>query len=148
MNRATSSDGTHIAFERFGSGPAVILVGGATCDRAMTRPLAEELARNFTVINFDRRGRGDIGRGGTIPTDLLGAVNAPTLVLCGGASPAWMTYVGRQADLGRPAERKSRHPGWPGTRRTPRNTRAGGGGVLRRPKLGVTGKNRKGSFDG
>ena len=59
MNRATSSDGTHIAFERFGRGPTVILVGGATCDRAMTRPLAEELARSFTVFNYDRRGRGD-----------------------------------------------------------------------------------------
>ena len=34
------------------------MVGGATCDRAMTRPLAEQLARHFTVINYDRRGRG------------------------------------------------------------------------------------------
>lgn len=57
----TSADGTSIAFERFGGGPAVIVVGGATCDRAMTRPLAEELGRHFTVINYDRRGRGDSG---------------------------------------------------------------------------------------
>jgi len=57
----TSADGTSIASERFGSGPAVIVVGGATCDRAMTRPLAEELGRHFTVINYDRRGRGDSG---------------------------------------------------------------------------------------
>ena len=57
----TSADGTSIAFERLGSGPAVIVVGGATCDRAMTRPLSEELARNFTVFNYDRRGRGDSG---------------------------------------------------------------------------------------
>jgi pimeloyl-ACP methyl ester carboxylesterase len=62
VNRATSSDGTPIAFERFGGGPPVIVVGGATCDRAMTRPLARELARHFTVINYyDRRGRGDSG---------------------------------------------------------------------------------------
>ena len=27
----------------------------------MTRPLAEELANDFTVINYDRRGRGDSG---------------------------------------------------------------------------------------
>lgn len=234
VNRATSSDGTRIAFERSGEGPAVIVVGGATCDRAMTRPLAEELAHNFTVLNYDRRGRGDssdtapyaigreiedigvliseaggtafvyghssgaglalhaaahglpiaglvlheapyvpdfeeerktsreygeklkallaegrhgdavalfmttvgmpqemvegmrkepwwagmeeiaptlaydsevmgdISRGGTIPTGLLGAVTVPTLVLCGGASPAWMIDVGRQMSDGLP----------------------------------------------
>ena len=61
MNTVTSGDGTSIAFERFGEGPPVILVGGATTDRAMTRPLAEELAKDFTVINYDRRGRGDSG---------------------------------------------------------------------------------------
>jgi pimeloyl-ACP methyl ester carboxylesterase len=59
LQRVTSGDGTHIAFEQFGEGPPVILVGGATSDRAMTRPLAEELAQHFTAINYDRRGRGD-----------------------------------------------------------------------------------------
>ena len=61
MNTVTSDDGTSIAFERFGEGPPVILVGGASTDRAMTRPLARELAGDFTVINYDRRGRGDSG---------------------------------------------------------------------------------------
>jgi pimeloyl-ACP methyl ester carboxylesterase len=61
VNHVTSSDSTSIAFEQFGEGPPVILVGGATCDRAMTRPLAEELAGRFAVINYDRRGRGDSG---------------------------------------------------------------------------------------
>lgn len=62
MNEAASRDGTAIAFERFGDGPPVIVVGGATCDRAVTRPLAEEIAKHyFTVINYDRRGRGDSG---------------------------------------------------------------------------------------
>jgi pimeloyl-ACP methyl ester carboxylesterase len=56
-----SKDGTTIAFDRLGDGPAVIVVGGATCDRVMTRPLAEQLASHFTVINYDRRGRGDSG---------------------------------------------------------------------------------------
>ena len=41
-------------------------------------------------------------RGGTIPTDLLGAVTVPALVLCGGASPAWMIDVGRQIADGMP----------------------------------------------
>ncbi|MDQ3783864.1 MAG: alpha/beta hydrolase [Actinomycetota bacterium] len=237
MNKVTSSDGTTIAFERIGDGRPVIVVGGALCDRAKTRPLAEELAKHFTVINYDRRGRGDSGdtapyavereiedigaliaeaggtasvyghssgaglalhaaahglpitklvlheppyvpdgeeerrtsqeigenlktllaedrrgdavelmmtttgmppemvgqmrnepwwagleamaptiaydsevmgdisRGGTIPTDLLGAVTVPALVLCGGASPDWMIDIGRQVADGMPKGR-------------------------------------------
>jgi pimeloyl-ACP methyl ester carboxylesterase len=61
MNTVTSSDGTTIAFDRLGDGPPVIVVGGAMCDRALTGPTAEELAKRFTVINHDRRGRGDSG---------------------------------------------------------------------------------------
>ena len=57
----TSADGTPIAFERLGDGQPVIVVGGATCDRVKTRPTAEELAKHFTVFNYDRRGRGDSG---------------------------------------------------------------------------------------
>jgi pimeloyl-ACP methyl ester carboxylesterase len=61
MNKIRSSDGTTIAFDWLGDGPPVIVVGGVTCDRAMTRPTAEELAKHFTVFNYDRRGRGDSG---------------------------------------------------------------------------------------
>jgi pimeloyl-ACP methyl ester carboxylesterase len=61
VEKARSKDGTTIAFDRLGDGRVVIVVGGATCDRAMTRPLAEQLAQHFTVINYDRRGRGDSG---------------------------------------------------------------------------------------
>jgi pimeloyl-ACP methyl ester carboxylesterase len=61
IDTLTSSDGTTIAFERLGDGPAVIVVGGQLADRALTRPTAEELAKHFTVINYDRRGRGDSG---------------------------------------------------------------------------------------
>ena len=228
MDKVTSSDGTQIAFDRLGDGPPVIVVCGAMCDRALMRPTAEELAKHFTVFNYDRRGRGDSGdtapyavereiedlgaliaeaggaasvyghssgaglvlhaaayglpitklvlheppyvpdgdderrishqyaenlktilaegrrgdavelfmttvgmppemvgqmrkqpwwagmeaiaptlaydsevmgdisRGGTIPVDLVGRVTPPTLVLCGGASPAWMIDIGRQ----------------------------------------------------
>src|SRR5215207_3891789 len=64
----TSSDGTQIAFDRLGSGPSVILVGGAMQFRAFdpqTGQLAERLAeRGFTVVKYDRRGRGEsAGRG-------------------------------------------------------------------------------------
>ena len=61
LDKVTSSDGTPIAFERLGDGPPVIVVCGAMCDRALMRPTAEELAKYFTVFNYDRRGRGDSG---------------------------------------------------------------------------------------
>ena len=44
-----------------GDGPPVIVVGGQLADRVLTRPTAEELAKHFTVINYDRRGGGDSG---------------------------------------------------------------------------------------
>jgi hypothetical protein len=61
MNKLISADGTQIAYERLGEGRPVLVVGGATCDRTITRPLAEALARHFTVISYDRRGRGESG---------------------------------------------------------------------------------------
>jgi pimeloyl-ACP methyl ester carboxylesterase len=61
MRRATTPDGTTIAYDRIGTGPPMIVVGGALQGRASYAPTAEGLARYFTVINFDRRGRGDSG---------------------------------------------------------------------------------------
>ena len=63
----TSADGTRIAFERVGTGPAVVLVDGALCYRAFgpSRPLAAALADRFTVYTYDRRGRGESGN--TLP---------------------------------------------------------------------------------
>ena len=56
-----SADGTRIAYERTGAGPAVVLIGGAFNDRSTTAALAAELAPRFTVYRYDRRGRGDSG---------------------------------------------------------------------------------------
>ena len=61
MQTVTSKDSTPIAFDQSGTGPAVILVGGALSDRAAAAPVAALLASHFTVIDFDRRGRGDSG---------------------------------------------------------------------------------------
>jgi pimeloyl-ACP methyl ester carboxylesterase len=63
MNTAVSRDGTRIAYDAQGSGPAVILVAGALCSRLSWsgRGLVKELSRSFTVCNYDRRGRGDSG---------------------------------------------------------------------------------------
>ena len=57
----TSADGTAIAYERRGSGPTVILIGGILSDRGWVAPLAEALSDRFTTIAVDRRGRGDSG---------------------------------------------------------------------------------------
>ena len=59
----TSADGTTIGFERSGNGPALILVYGATGTRQYPGwiELADLLAADFTVYNYDRRGRGDSG---------------------------------------------------------------------------------------
>lgn len=59
MGKVTSKDGTHIAFDRAGTGPALILVGGALSDRSGGAPLAKVLAPHFTIYSYDRRGRGD-----------------------------------------------------------------------------------------
>jgi pimeloyl-ACP methyl ester carboxylesterase len=60
-SHVTSADGTRIAFDRIGEGPPVVLVGGMFCDRQTTRELAERLAHRFSVVNYDRRGRGESG---------------------------------------------------------------------------------------
>ncbi len=61
METVTSKDGTRIAFDQSGEGPAIILVVGAFNDRATGAPLARFLERHFTVFNYDRRGRGESG---------------------------------------------------------------------------------------
>lgn len=59
--KVISKDGTAIAFDQSGQGPVVILVGGALGDRSASEPLAALLAQHFTVLNYDRRGRGESG---------------------------------------------------------------------------------------
>lgn len=61
MPTVTSKDGTAISYDRHGSGPSVILVGGGLDDGSENAPLAVELAQWFTVFNYARRGRGESG---------------------------------------------------------------------------------------
>src|SRR5262249_62244808 len=61
MDHVISSDGTRIAYDRLGSGPAVLLIGAGPTDRRSEAPLAALLAEHFTVYNYDPRGRGDSG---------------------------------------------------------------------------------------
>ena len=61
METVASRDGTPIAFDRIGEGPPVILVCGGSVSRTDDVPVAQNLATDFTVLNYDRRGRGDSG---------------------------------------------------------------------------------------
>jgi alpha-beta hydrolase superfamily lysophospholipase len=95
--QVTSADGTSIVFDRSGAGPMIILVHGAFTGRAhpLLSDVAATLAPWFTVLNYDRRGRGDSGD--TQPyavereledvTALLGIADGPAMVF-GGSSGA------------------------------------------------------------
>jgi pimeloyl-ACP methyl ester carboxylesterase len=70
MPTAASKDGTTIAYDREGRGPVVILVNGALGDRKLDRRfklmtrISERLSPRVTVINYDRRGRGESSEAG------------------------------------------------------------------------------------
>lgn len=90
MLTVTSADGTTIAYERTGSGPALILVGGAFSYRRfpMTLKIAAALAENFTVLNYDRRGRGDSGD--TQPYDVRREIEDLEALIDAAGEPAYV----------------------------------------------------------
>ena len=57
----TSADGTRIAYDRLGEGAPVVIISGIFCTRQTTQQLTEALAERFSVVNYDRRGRGESG---------------------------------------------------------------------------------------
>ena len=60
METVKSADGTVIAYDRAGDGPPLIVSVGAFCTRqAFVAP--SDLRQRFTVVTYDRRGRGDSG---------------------------------------------------------------------------------------
>lgn len=67
MKTILSKDGTPLAYDIYGSGPALIFITGATCFRLFEPVLhdVQVIAQEFTVYNYDRRGRGDSGN--TLP---------------------------------------------------------------------------------
>jgi len=90
----TSRDGTRIAYDTTGRGPALIVVGGALSDRAGGAELAKQLASDFTVITFDRRGRGDSGD--TAPYDVAREIDdlAALIDRAGGSAHLYGTSSG------------------------------------------------------
>jgi pimeloyl-ACP methyl ester carboxylesterase len=61
MPTLLSRDGTRIAYEASGAGPALVVVSGALSDRSAAAPLRPLLDAHFTLFAYDRRGRGDSG---------------------------------------------------------------------------------------
>ena len=61
MRKVISKDGTPIAFDQSGQGPAIILVTGAIAARSNAASLAASLSPHFSVFAYDRRGRGESG---------------------------------------------------------------------------------------
>jgi pimeloyl-ACP methyl ester carboxylesterase len=61
MANVVSKDGTRIAYDRTGKGPAIIIVNGAFGFRAFhgDEALSAILSKEFTVYVYDRRGRGE-----------------------------------------------------------------------------------------
>lgn len=92
----TSKDGTRIAYEKLGSGPPLVIVWGAlgALDSPFTKSMRDELAKSFTVHDYDRCGRGGSGDRATYAVaneieDLRAVCEA-----AGGAPYVWATSSG------------------------------------------------------
>ena len=92
--RVRSADGTSIAIDRSGQGPAVVVVGGGPTDHWAVADIAALLAAQFTVFNYDRRGRG--ASGDTAPWALSREVEDLDAVIAatGGSACVFGTSVG------------------------------------------------------
>jgi pimeloyl-ACP methyl ester carboxylesterase len=91
MQTVISRDGTKIAYDSYGDGPALILVGGALSFRKFKKmqQFAETLAEHFTVINYDRRGRGDSGPAGPVSVEREVEDIAALIESVGGTASLW-----------------------------------------------------------
>jgi pimeloyl-ACP methyl ester carboxylesterase len=114
VDTTTSADGTTIAYDARGTGPLVVIVGGAFNDRNTWAELAGALAADgFTAVSYDRRGRG--GSGNTEPYAVEREIEDLTAVIAAtGAGPAYAHGVSSGAALllravaaGLPVERLS-----------------------------------------
>ncbi len=94
METVTSKDGTTLAFDRLGQGPPVVLVCGGSVDRMADAAIAQELSSDFTVLNYDRRGRGDSGD--TLPYAIEREVEDIEAVIgaAGGSAHLWGSSSG------------------------------------------------------
>ncbi len=89
---SASHDGVSLRYDRAGSGPAVLLIHGWTCNRTFWQHQVTALRDRFTVITVDLRGHGESSRakkGYTIPAMagdlemLIRTLNVPQVALVG-----------------------------------------------------------------
>jgi len=105
----TSADGTAIAYQVTGTGPAVVVVEGALCQRSMgtAKALTPLLSEQHTVFAYDRRGRGESGAGNSPCTvqreveDLAAVLEAagPEAFVVGASSGAALVLEALRAGL-------------------------------------------------
>jgi pimeloyl-ACP methyl ester carboxylesterase len=105
----TSADGTSIAYEVTGTGPAVVVVEGALCQRTMgtARALTPLLSEHYAVFAYDRRGRGESGPGSSPYTvereveDLVAVLEAagPDAFVVGASSGAVLVLEALRAGV-------------------------------------------------
>ena len=118
MDEVTSKDGTTIAFDLLGGGPPVVLVCGASVDRMSNARLAQILSTDFSVFNYDRRGRG--GSGDTPPYAIEREVEdlAAVIEAAGGEANVWGHPPARPSPSSR-RQKVFRSPDWrSGSRRS------------------------------
>ena len=89
VHTTTSADGTTVAYDRTGSGPPLVLVVGAFCDRQTTKTLAGLLAGHHEVFEYDRRGRGASGDTPPYAVDREIEDLAAVLAAAGGAAAVY-----------------------------------------------------------
>lgn len=101
----TAADGTKIAYEVSGSGPALLLVhgGGQTRQSWAERGYVDRLNKKFTVIRIDLRGSGDSGRPDSVEAYALDTVLADILAVAdaAGAKRFHLWGFGHGASIGR-----------------------------------------------
>jgi pimeloyl-ACP methyl ester carboxylesterase len=100
VEKAVSADGTTIAYDAWGTGPLVVIIGGAFNDRNTWAGLAQALAeQGFTGVSYDRRGRGDSGN--TEPYAVEREVEdlAAVIAATGGEGPTYAHGVSSGAAL-------------------------------------------------
>lgn len=104
LQTAQSADGTTIAYEAEGSGQPLLLVGGALNTRQGAAPFVPLLSDRYTVVRYDRRGRGDSGDTQPYAPEreledleaLIDAVGAPVLVFGHSSGAALALHVARR----------------------------------------------------
>src|SRR6266567_3119378 len=114
MPTVTSADGTAIAYDKHGTGPALIIVDGAlTTRRSASKPeLIALLSPRLTVFTYDRRGRGDSGDTPPYAVALGGRVSKLAMYEAPydndpRARAAWDRYLGEMTEAlaaGRPGD--------------------------------------------